>query len=1421
MSRIVILSDRIKELSHTTGQGTFTLDGAATGFSPFQDFYEYGDVVWYAATDGISYEVGSGEFVLDGSSNTLSRNPFRSSNLDSGPYYINATSDLGSTAGTSGYFFPLYLTKSKASGVSGSSSIHKHTFVEHPGITFWMPNSPMVHGGQVSWLSGSGSSYATSGAPINFSAGIKEIYVTYPAKYSVTTSHGVSGFKEPEHGGVAFWGSEQSLDYDENFAWDTTNNNLGITQTLPEYALDIGGNIVYSQVRASGFIDGGSGVAFSGGVALPQAATKTASGGRQVEPFFRNELDNQTGSDAVFSLSGLVDERLLLQTQIKGTIFAGPASGCIGSCNPDYPTFRYLEVEDIPDLSSLYVVQKNNIDAGSVPVGAISHWDSSGVIEYDSNFVFLNSTERLGVGSDTPTHNLSVSGNVRFDGPNHAGCELTASGNSEFGNNVVITNNATVGGNITVSGNLDVQGDVTYIDSSTVTVFDKQLELASMSGTAVYTDQVIDSGGIVLKSTTATSGDKHFIYSEANGAWYSDQSLLLDVGQKIKFNGGPDISGAYHAGSGLELHNGVEFNVGDLFNIIGESGTANSLPSSGTIHQGQLLSVSGNAGTHVVFHQDPTGSGLIEINTAALSGWAAASISSAGGMSSWLIDDGLSDTGAESITNGVLVSISGVSGIRTHYDHGLNRLEINPGEVSGALQGQITAISADPYNFIVTDGLTTQDVVTIDQHIAISGASGINITLNDAGFGGTNNLGPSGMLFTVHASGLVEDIAVNSASGTAISGWVASTVGVLAGGYGHWKLNASGHNDGFGSFTTDQITSAQAVTVSGLSGITVEYTAGDQGLRIAAPIPFTTHSGIGSSTPHLLSSGLVITPLGASGLHSIDFSPEGSGQLTHLIFNNNIIRIGENAYHEGSGSAGSQLDTYHGPTIAIGKNAGVRASGTHGGIIIGWDAGYESSGNMDIMIGNGAGWRSRARHNTSDNAGSIYLGRHAASGLHTSAYSFGDDLGTVAIGFQALANTNQPSTSGATVAVGKNAGYASSFVSPSVIIGEDAAAGASGYYSISGDAVLMGVSANNHMVAIGYQAAQNSSGVSSTNGGIYLGYNAGSNSKNAGTSNFIGYQAGYFASGSAALLSNNFLGNYAGMNILGSTYSNYVGYFAGTYASDVLYSTMIGTNAGRDSSGVDYSNAIGYDAGNLASGCDYSNLIGYQAGYGSHDLQYSTVMGEYAGRDASGCSYNTMIGHHAGRYSTSSQSIFIGLYAGRHHGGNQAIIIKNNEDVNSGAAWEDEMINGAIDIGNIIQGQSSPNGLAKRLRLGASLGSTSDLDGNCVSIKSNSATDVTLRLISATSQTTDQLASSKNNGATKHTIVDSDGMLNIPVALSESGGELYTSTTTQDNTTKIVRGNGVVAAYSVAGQQHLVVCVGTTWYRTGNTLAAL
>ena len=177
---------------------------------------------------------------------------------------------------------------------------------------------------------------------VNFTAGIKEIYVTYPGKYSVFTASGLSDFEEPQASGLAFWESSQILNYDSNLIWDATNNRLGVNIVAPEYAVHLGGSLSQSSCAASGFIVGDSGIMFSG-------VDLSYSGGRQREPFFRNELDNVTGTDAIFELSGVVDQKILFKKQAPATILAGPSGEC--GCTEDYPTFRALRMDDIPELS--------------------------------------------------------------------------------------------------------------------------------------------------------------------------------------------------------------------------------------------------------------------------------------------------------------------------------------------------------------------------------------------------------------------------------------------------------------------------------------------------------------------------------------------------------------------------------------------------------------------------------------------------------------------------------------------------------------------------------------------------------------------------------------------------------------------------------------------------------------------------------------------------------------------------------------------------------------------------------------------------------------------------------------------------------------------------------------------------------------
>lgn len=425
------LADRIKELSRTETTGPIELDGAAPGFSSFDDFFASGDVVFYAITDNRDYEVGSGVYAMVGGTRTISRFPFRSSNINSGPYFVNGSSNSGPTNGQNGNFYPLWLTRSAAqSGVGFTdgpyTDIMEHTFDEYPGITFYMPSEHQGHGtGSHGGISG--VSYATASQPIDFNPGVKEVFVTYPGKSAVFNGYGLEAdTKEPKHSGVAFWRNESILNYSNQLVWDDTNNFLGIAQVNPEYALDIGGVPSFSIVRASGFVEGGSGIAFSGGATTYTGAT--ASGGVQYEPFLRNEVGS--GAQGLIEFSGVVNQYIGIAKQTPGTVFAGPEVDYCGSggCPPDYPSFRLLTLDDLPlaDLSSSggFVIQQNlgldsetaNISPNNYALGMVAIYAGSGHITYDSGILFDYNNNRLLVGGDAsvdvPAYTVDARGTI-------------------------------------------------------------------------------------------------------------------------------------------------------------------------------------------------------------------------------------------------------------------------------------------------------------------------------------------------------------------------------------------------------------------------------------------------------------------------------------------------------------------------------------------------------------------------------------------------------------------------------------------------------------------------------------------------------------------------------------------------------------------------------------------------------------------------------------------------------------------------------------------------------------------------------------------------------------------------------------------------------------------------------------------------
>ena len=73
----LVLKDRIKETTTTTGTGTYTLGGAVAGFETFTSNLSNSDTTYYCCTDGTNFEVGTGTFTTSGT--TLSRDTIHSS----------------------------------------------------------------------------------------------------------------------------------------------------------------------------------------------------------------------------------------------------------------------------------------------------------------------------------------------------------------------------------------------------------------------------------------------------------------------------------------------------------------------------------------------------------------------------------------------------------------------------------------------------------------------------------------------------------------------------------------------------------------------------------------------------------------------------------------------------------------------------------------------------------------------------------------------------------------------------------------------------------------------------------------------------------------------------------------------------------------------------------------------------------------------------------------------------------------------------------------------------------------------------------------------------------------------------------------------------------------------------------------------
>jgi hypothetical protein len=132
-----------------------------------------------------------------------------------------------------------------------------------------------------------------------------------------------------------------------------------------------------------------------------------------------------------------------------------------------------------------------------------------------------------------------------FDGDPDTG--LLRTGANELGLVTGGTSRLTIdaSGNVVIPGNFTVQGTTTTIDTTTLVVKDKNIEMGAV---ATPTDVTADGGGITLKGTT----DKTINWVDATDAWTSSERFSYPLGSAaapaLTFTGDPN-TGIYSPGA--------------------------------------------------------------------------------------------------------------------------------------------------------------------------------------------------------------------------------------------------------------------------------------------------------------------------------------------------------------------------------------------------------------------------------------------------------------------------------------------------------------------------------------------------------------------------------------------------------------------------------------------------------------------------------------------------------------------------------------------------------------------------------------------------------------------------------------------------------------------------------------------------------
>lgn len=308
------------------------------------------------------------------------------------------------------------------------------------------------------------------------------------------------------------------------------------------------------------------------------------------------------------SFTGAVGEVTVNTTKKTAVVHDGSTAGGLELLRADMsnvfasatPTITSLNTSGNVDIGgNLTVTGTTTFNGGTITMGDA---DTDNVVfgaDVNSN-ILPNTDNTYSLGnsskkwSDVRTVLLTTTGAASL------GSTLGVTGNFAINTNKFTVDAAT--GNTVIAGNLTVDGTTTTINSTTLSVDDKNIELAS---TASPTDALADGAGITIKGTT----DKTFNWVDATDAFTSSEHLETAAGKTLALSGSTSgkttINVAATASGTLTLPSATD-------TLVGRATTDTLTNKSISLTTNTLTGTSAELATAI---SDETGTGSLVFNT--------------------------------------------------------------------------------------------------------------------------------------------------------------------------------------------------------------------------------------------------------------------------------------------------------------------------------------------------------------------------------------------------------------------------------------------------------------------------------------------------------------------------------------------------------------------------------------------------------------------------------------------------------------------------------------------------------------------------------------------------------------------------------------------------------------------------------------